>query len=236
MNIAIILAGGVGSRVGANMPKQFINVYGKPVIAYTLDIFEHANFIDAIGVVCVKTHQDLLKKIIKKYKFKKINWIIDGGSTFQESMIHGVDFLQDKIKDDDIVSFHFSASPFVTEPIIRDSIRVAKEKGNGIATTDFILLSGLKDSEDRSTTYVNRDSLACMSSPHSFRYSKIKQIYDEARNKQLLDKVEPHTTTLMYLMKEPIYFSKGSHTNIKITTKEDLRLFKGWVLTQKTKK
>ena len=221
MNIAVILAGGVGSRVGAGMPKQFVKILGKPVIVYTIEAFQKHEDIDAIEVVCIRD---------STYGLSKVKWITEGGADFQGSVLNGINNLQDKCSEDDIVLVHFGASPFVEGDIIADAVRVCKIKGNAISTTPFYLLSGVKDDDEKTTKWIDRDTIACMNSPHAFRYGYIRDIYKRAVETGVIKEVEPHTTTLMYKMGETIYFSKGSQSNIKITTKEDLDLFEGYVL------
>lgn len=237
MNVAVILAGGVGSRVGAGIPKQFIEVLGKPIIAYTIEVFESYPDIDAILVTCIKPYIDYICELKEKYDYKKLAWVTEGGSTFQESVINSVNFLRGKIDKNDIVLIHFSASPFVTDDIITDVIRVCKEKENAISATDYLLLSGWKkktapvtDPENYSDEYINRETIAVMSSPHAFRYSYIDDLYKEAIETGIINQVGPHTTTLMYALKRKIYFAKGKQTNIKITTKEDIDFFEGYIL------
>ena len=244
MNIAVILAGGVGSRFGANVPKQFVEVLGKPVIAYTIDPFEKHPDVDAILVVCVKPYIDYIWELKEKYGFSKLKWVTEGGATFQESVMNGVNFLADKAKPDDTVLFHFAASPFIKPDIIADVIRVCKEKGtNAISTTDYYLLSGKKKllssvsgKNNYTDEYINRDSVAVMNTPHAFQYQFIVDVYKEAMETGIIDTVEPHTTTLMYAMGKTIYFSKGSQSNIKITNKEDIELFEGYVLEQQRRR
>ena len=113
MNIAVILAGGVGSRVGAGMPKQFVKILGKPVIVYTIEAFQKHEDIDAIEVVCVKSHIDYMKELVDTYGLSKVKWITEGGADFQGSVLNGINNLQDKCSEDDIVLVHFGASPFV---------------------------------------------------------------------------------------------------------------------------
>ena len=230
MNIAVILAGGVGSRVGAGMPKQFVKILGKPVIVYTIEAFQKHEDIDAIEVVCVKSHIDYMKELVDTYGLSKVKWITEGGADFQGSVLNGINNLQDKCSEDDIVLVHFGASPFVEGDIIADAVRVCKIKGNAISTTPFYLLSGVKDDDEKTTKWIDRDTIGCMNSPHAFRYGYIRDIYKRAVETGVIKEVEPHTTTLMYKMGETIYFSKGSQSNIKITTKEDLDLFEGYVL------
>lgn len=230
MNIAVILAGGVGSRVGAGMPKQFVKILDKPVIVYTIEAFQKHEDIDAIEVVCVKSHIDYMQELVDTYGLSKVRWITEGGADFQGSVLNGINNLQDKCSEDDIVLVHFGASPFVEGDIIADAVRVCKLKGNAISTTPFYLLSGVKDDDEKTTKWIDRDTIACMNSPHAFRYGYIRDIYKRAVETGVIKEVEPHTTTLMYKMGETIYFSKGGQSNIKITTKEDLDLFEGYVL------
>ena len=237
MNVALILAGGVGNRLGANIPKQFIEVCGKPVLAYTIEAFERHPEIDAVLVACVKPYIDYMWEMKEKYELSKLKWVCEGGDTFQGSVLNGIRYLEDKISLDDTVLIHFGASPFITGDIISDCIRVCKEKGNAISTTDFYLLSGKKkttdsvsEPENYTEEYINRDTIAIMNTPHAFQYGFVSDMYKEAIETGVIDTVEPHTTTLMYAMGKKIYFALGNQLNIKITRKEDLDLFEGYVL------
>ena len=237
MNVALILAGGVGNRLGAKIPKQFIEVLGKPVLAYTIEAFEQHPEIDAVLVACVKPYIDYMWEMKEKYGLSKLRWVTEGGDTFQGSVLNGIRYLEDKINRDDIVLVHFGASPFLTGDIITDCIRVCKEKGNAISTIDYYVLSGEKkttesvsDPENYSEKYIDRETIAVMNSPHAFQYGFIDDLYKEAISSAVIDTVEPHTTTLMYAMGRKVYFALGSQNNIKITRKEDLELFEGYVL------
>lgn len=242
MNVALVLAGGVGNRLGAKIPKQFIEVLGKPVLAYTIEAFEKHPQIDAVLVACVKPYIDYMWEMKEKYGLSKLKWVTEGGDTFQGSVLNGIKYLEDKIGREDIVLVHFGASPFLTGDIITDCIRVCKEKDNAISTTDYYVLSGKKkstesvaDPENYSEEYIDRETIAVMNSPHAFKYGFIGDLYKEAIETGVIDTVEPHTTTLMYAMGKKIYFAHGSQNNIKITRKEDLELFEGYVLEQERK-
>ena len=153
---------------------------GKPVLAYTVEVFQNHPQIDGIEVVCIESYMDYMEEMKEKYGFTKLRWVAKGGKDFQESVMNGINHLEGIASDDDIVLVHFGASPFITEDIITDAIKVCKETGNAISTTDFFLLSGVKDDERSSSTWIDRDTVACMSTPHAFRYGFIHEIYKEA--------------------------------------------------------
>jgi 2-C-methyl-D-erythritol 4-phosphate cytidylyltransferase len=248
MNVAIILAGGSGIRFGATdgngrpMPKQFVEVFGEPILIYTIEAFQEDNNIDAIEVVCIHTYKKLLQELILKFNLTKVKWIADGGKDFQESVFKGLIFLSHDLNFHDIVLIHFGVSPFITPKIIDDCIRVTKEKGNAISTIDFLLLPGIKhketsvtDPDNYSQQFVDRDSLACMNSPHGFRFGYVLDLYNRAYSSGVINFVEPHTTSLMYKMGEKVYFSFGMQSNIKITRQEDLLLFEAYIFYKKSK-
>lgn len=235
MNYVIIIAGGVGSRLGANVPKQFVEVLGKPIIAYTMEHFQNHPEIDAIELVCVDGYQDHLKDIAEKYGITKLLKIVKGGSEYERSIMNGVAGLKGIAKLNDLVIIHWAASPFLSEDIISDNIRVCKKNGNAITASYSYLLYGSNDGEF-SMKAINRDSFMTLAAPQSFRYKDIVNLYKQVEDNNLFETVdEHHTTVFMSKLGIPLYFSKGSHTNIKITTKEDLDLFLGYLLAKKYK-
>lgn len=234
MNYVIIIAGGVGSRLGAKVPKQFVEVLGKPIIAYTMDHFQNHPEIDGIELVCVDGFQEHLKSIADKFGITKVMKIVKGGSEYERSIMHGVAGLGGIAMPDDVVMVHWSASPFINEDIISDNIRVCKEKGNAITASYSYLLYGTNDG-DCAKKNINRDTFMTLSAPQSFLYKVITDIYRQVEEKHMFDYVEAHTPAFMAELGIPIYFSKGSHTNIKITEKEDVDMFLGYQLAIKFK-
>jgi 2-C-methyl-D-erythritol 4-phosphate cytidylyltransferase len=233
MNYAIIIAGGVGNRLGAGIPKQFVEVLGKPVIAYTMEHFQNHPEIDAIVLVCVDGYQKHLKGISDKFGITKVIKIVTGGSEYERSIMNGVAGLEGIAKPNDIVMIHWSASPFLSEEMITDNLNVCKEKGNAITASYSYLLYGSNDG-DYALRAINRDSFMTLSAPQSFLYKNIVNLYKLVEEKNLFKTIdEHHTTVFMAELGIPLYFSKGSHTNIKITTKEDLDLFRGYLLNKK---
>lgn len=235
MNIALILAGGVGARVGANLPKQFIPVQGKPIIIHTLELFQEDPEIDAIEIVCIQSHMDTIWDMVKTYGITKVRWICTGGSTFQDSVINGLQNLKPHCADDDIILIHFAVSPFVDQETINDSIAVCQTRGNGIASNPCFLCMSVKDPDDptQSRVGMDRDQLMGLNGPQTFRFGYLQALYAEGIQKGVMDHLtDPHTTTLMLELGHPIYFSKSNQTNIKITTKEDIALFEGYLMAK----
>ena len=230
MNIAIILAGGTGTRVGANIPKQFIKVLGKPILAYTLENFEKAHDIDAIEIVCHKDWYDEVKSICRNYGINKFRWLTIGGSTFQQSTLNGIFNLKGKISRDDIVIISFGVSPFTTPEIISDSIKIAKEHGNAISAEDSVLCTCIKDDEYSTTQNLTRETIKGFSNPWAFKFGELCDAYEEVQKLGILDDIEPHTTSVYFALGKRLYFSRSSGYNFKITTKEDIDIFEGLLL------
>ena len=231
MNYVIIIAGGVGNRLGAGIPKQFVEVMGKPIIAYTLEKFQDHPEIDAIEIVCVEGYMDQVKQIAADNGITKLLKVVKGGSEYERSIMNGVAGLSGIAKQDDVIMVHSSASPFVTAEIISDNLRVCKEKGNAISASYSYLLYGTNDG-DCAKKAINRESFMTLSAPQSFLYKTIVDVYRQVEEKNMFETCEAHTTAFMTALGIPLYFSKGSHTNIKITTKEDLDLFRGYLLNK----
>lgn len=239
--VAMILAGGVGSRVGADRPKQFVKVLGKPVLVYTIEIFQNHPDVDVIEVVCHKEWKNYLRDLIEKYNLTKVLWIVDGGERFQESVINGLKHLKDNTEIDwnSTVLVHYGAAPFTSDRIVTDCIKVTEKWGSACSTTPCYQLMGSNDLADSlheadkkvpiSKNWVDRDRYIQIACPQGYKLNYLASIYHRAEEKGLLDRVEPHTTSLAYELGDVLYQSYGDQTNIKITTKEDIELFEGYV-------
>lgn len=230
MNVAIVLAAGSGTRVGANIPKQFIKILGKPVLAYTLDNFQKDPEIDAIEIVCHKDWVEDIHVICNQYGINKMKWLTLGGNSFQESTLNGVFHLKDMLEPNDIVVISFGVSPFCTPDIINDSIRVAREHGNGISAEDSPLCTCIKDDEYSTTQNLIRETIKGFSNPWSFKYGELVEAYEEVQRRGILNELEPHTTSVYLALGKRLWFSKSSGHNFKITLKEDLERFEGLLL------
>ena len=222
-NYVILLAGGVGKRMGSSVPKQFIEVNSKPIIAYSIENFQRNPQIDKIVVVCVKDWIDRLKEIIEKYSLSKVKWIIEGGSTGHDSICNGVFFLKDKLRSDDFIIVHDAVRPILPQKAIDEVIRVAHEKGN--ASSSIVCHPPIVYTEDFESgiTDVDREHVMLTASPQAFKYSLALKCYEQAERENRHDFT--FTSSLMIHCGERIYFAKGTTNNIKITTKEDIALF-----------
>ncbi len=226
MNTAIVIAAGVGQRTGQCVPKQFINVLDKPIIAYTLEKFQKSKTIDSIGVVCLKGWEEVLKVYAQQYGIAKLEWVVPGGSSSQESIYIGLKYLEDICKEDDIVVIHDGIRPMVEEEIIDSCIDTCQKRGNGITALPVYEQIFKAYNEDSSMEYIPRDSLKILQTPQAYRYMEIKAAYDEAFAKGIGSQGSAYANTMMAELGKTLYFSKGSTKNIKITTKDDIEIFK----------
>ena len=222
-NYVILLAGGIGKRMGSTVPKQFIEVNGKPIIAYSIENFQRNPKIDKIIVVCVKDWIDKLKEIVAKYSLSKVEWIIEGGSTGHDSIRNGVFFLKDKLSPDDFIIVHDAVRPILPQKAIDEVIRVAREKGN--ASSSIVCHPPIVYTEDFESgiTDVDREHVMLTASPQVLKYSLALKCYEQAERENRHDFT--FTSSLLIHYGERVYFAKGTTSNIKITTKEDIALF-----------
>lgn len=236
MNIAVILAGGTGTRVGAGVPKQFIQVRGKPILAYTLEIFQSNKNIDAIEIVCHRDWLGEIEAICDTYNITKKRWICTGGATFQESVMNGIFHLKNDVSEDDIVVISFGVSPMTPQEDIDDSIRVCQMHGNAIASVDIDLCTCRKDNEESTTQNVIRETLKGFANPWTFRYGELHDAYRQALKMGILEDLEPHTTSLYFALGKRLWFSKSTSMQCKITHKTDLDVFEGQLLLEEFRK
>lgn len=231
MNVAIIIAGGVGSRMGREIPKQFIKVDGKTVIAYTLEGFQRHPLIDAIEVVCIKGWEDVLMEEVRKYGISKLKWVVEGGASAQESIRNGVFNLEGKCSPDDIVVVHDGIRPLVDEDVLTDVIETASKYGNGVTSLPYNEQIFVVSEEDPSTSvqYIPRETLRRVSTPQAYRFDLLDSKYHEAFETETGIYGSSYTNTMMVELGVRLHFAAGSDKNIKLTTPDDLAIFKGYL-------
>ena len=235
MNIALIIAGGSGSRMGQDIPKQFINVYDKPILIYTLEGFQNHPMIDAIEVVCIDGWHDVLWAYAHQFNITKLKWVVSGGNTGQESIRNGVYHLETDAKEDDIVVIHDGIRPLVDETVLTDVIVKAKKYGNGVTSLPYNEQIFVVNPDDDSTTcqFIPRETLRRVSTPQAYRFGKLNWAYHEAFEKEIGIYGSSYTNTMMVELGETLHFAAGSDKNIKLTTKDDLEMFKGYLKRDK---
>lgn len=231
MNTAIIIAGGSGKRMGQDIPKQFINVYDKPILIYTLECFEKNPKIDAIEVVCIDGWLDVVKAYAKQFNISKLKWVIKGGKTGQESIRNGVYNLEDKCDKDDIVIIHDGVRPLVDNEVLTDVIVTAERYGNAVSSLPYNEQIFLIDKEDENTTtkYIPRETLRRVVTPQAYKFEILDKRYHEAFEKKIGIYGSSYTNTMMVELGERLHFAAGSDRNIKMTTKDNLEMFKAYL-------
>lgn len=233
MNVAVIIAAGSGHRMGQDIPKQFINVYDKPILLYTLEGFQNHPMIDAIEVVTLEGWIDFVWAYARQFGITKLKWVVPGGTTGQESIRNGVYSLEGKCNDDDIVVIHDGIRPLVDESVLTDVLEVCREKGNAITSMPYNEQIFLVEDEASTTRYIPREALRRVSTPQAYKFSKLDWAYHEAFAKQIGIYGSSYTNTMMADLGERLYFAAGSDRNIKLTTKGDLELFKAYLKSDK---
>ena len=235
MNIGLIIAGGSGHRMGQDIPKQFINVYDKPVIIYTLEGFQRHPQIDAIEVVCIDGWHEVLWAYAHQFNITKLKWIVSGGNTGQESIRNGVFNLEGKAGPDDVIIIHDGIRPLVDESVLTDVILKAHQYGNAVTSLPYNEQIFVVNPEDEMTTkqYIPRETLRRVSTPQAYRFEKLDWAYHEAFEKEIGIYGSAYTNTMMVELGETLHFAAGSDKNIKLTTKDDLEMFKGYLAKEK---
>ena len=231
-NVGLIIAGGSGNRMHQDIPKQFLTVNERPVIVYTLEAFEKHPEIDAIAVVCIEGWDQVLWAYAKQFNITKLKYVVKGGSSGQASIRNGVLELEKHYAPDDIVLIHDAIRPMVSAEIISDNIRVVREYGN--AVTVIPCAEAMMQTEDGvvSVGSYPRDRLKRTQTPQGFRLGKICELHRRALNAGITNSVA--SCTLMIEMGEQVFFSVGSEKNIKLTTVEDIDIFKALLAAKRS--
>jgi len=231
-NIALLIAGGSGSRMHQDIPKQFLTVNECPVIVYTLEAFERHPEIDVIAVVCIEGWELVLWAYAKQFNITKLKYVVPGGENGQASIRNGVYELEKNFGKDDIVLIHDAIRPMVSAEIISDCIRVVTQYGNAITVIPCAeAMMQTKDGVVSVGSYP-RDNLKRTQTPQGFRIGKICDLHRRALKAGITNSVA--SCTLMIEMGEQVYFSAGSEKNIKLTTIDDIDIFKALLMAKRS--
>ena len=195
MNYALIIAGGSGNRMGQDIPKQFINVYDKPVLIYTLESFQRHPMVDAIDVVCLDGWHDVLRAYANQFNITKLQDVVSGGKSAQKACQYG----------NGVTSLPYNEQIFIVNP----------------------------DDETTTREYIPRETLRRVSTPQAYQFGRLDSAYHEAFEKEIGIYGSAYTNTMMVELGETLHFAAGSDKNIKLTTKDDLEMFKGYMKMDK---
>ena len=231
-NIALIIAGGIGSRMGQEIPKQFLTVYEKPVIIYTLEAFQNHKAIDSIAIVCIKGWETVLDSYAKQFNITKLKYIIPGGDCGQASIRNGVFELEKHFSEDDIVLIHDAIRPLVSEQIITDCIETTKKFGNAITSIPCAEAMLETENGETSNKVISRDLLKRTQTPQGFILNEICQLHKEALEKGITNSIA--SCTLMIELGKEVHFTKGSEKNLKLTTLDDIDIFKAILISKRS--
>lgn len=225
MNIAVIFAGGVGTRMNSRAkPKQFLELHGTAIIIHTIELFENHPEIDAIVISCVEDWIDYLKDLIQKFNIKKVVDVVPGGETGQLSIYNGLAAAEKHFPTDSIVLIHDGVRPLINEQIISDNINQVKNSGSAITTAPTVETFVIID-DNYSVTEVPKRSVSKLAkAPQSFVLSDILGVHRQAQTDNIINSID--SCTLMRMYNRPLTLVEGPIENIKITTPTDYFIFR----------
>ena len=224
MNIALIIAGGSGARMHQDIPKQFLTVNEKPIIVYTMEAFERHPKIDCISVVCISPWEQILEAYARQFNITKLRHIFPGGENGMQSIRNGVLELEKLYSPKDVVLIHDAIRPLVSAEIISDCIIKTRQLGSAIATIPCA--EAMLVTEDGASSHESfpRDGLKRTQTPQGFPLKTICDAHRKAASLGITNSIA--SCTLMIELGEEVHFSLGSEKNVKLTTLDDLDIFK----------
>lgn len=227
MNFAVIFAGGVGKRMsGSQIPKQFLEAHGKPIIVYTLEHFQHCNDIDRVIVCCVAGWMDYMRSLVEQYSLTKVAAIVPGGETGQLSIYNGLVEAEkhSHAPEDDIVLIHDGVRPLIDENLLHRNVNAVRQYGSCITCVKVI--ETIIQSHDQSAIdqVYDRESLLIAKAPQAFRLADILAIHRRALSEGITNSID--SCSLMSSYGYPLHMILGDYKNIKITTPIDYAMFK----------
>lgn len=231
MVVALLTAAGSGTRMHQDIPKQFIHVDNKPVIIHTMKVFQEHPSIDAIMVVTLESWSAVLWAYAKQFNITKLKWVITGGETGQDSIRNGLEELNKELSYDDTVMVHDGNRALVSAEVISNSLATFAKYGSAVAVIPCTEVVFESDDGISSCVSTDREKLFRTQTPHTYKLGELLDAHKEAERRGL-----PSMAASCMLMKElgrMTYFSKGSEENMKITTLEDLKIFKALLHTKK---
>ena len=233
MNIALIIAGGSGNRMGQDIPKQFIHIDGAPIVIHTMMCFQRHPDIQQIAIVCLKGWETVLQSYANQFNITKLKYIFPGGDSGMESIHNGIyGLLEAGCDGEDLVLIHDAVRPLLSQDIISGNIAICK--AYGYAVTGIKCREAILESEDgfSTSTSIPRDRLIRTQTPQTFRLKNIISAHEEAKEKGITNSVAS-CTLCAELGNRMMHLVPGSEKNIKVTTVEDLEILKALMHTSK---
>ena len=224
-NIALIFAGGTGQRMNSKtVPKQFLELYGKPIIIYTLEMFNNHPDIDGIVVVCLETWIDKLEKMIKKFDIEKVISVVPGGTSGQDSIFQGLKAIYENYPNDAYVLVHDGVRPLIDVETISKCIECVHENGSAITVVPAMETIVLKSDENEFGDIVDRKKCRLARAPQCFKVSELYEAHLKARSENRDDFID--SAQLMNWYGTRLFEVLGQPENIKITTPGDFYVFR----------
>ena len=230
MNIALLTAAGTGTRMHLELPKQFLHINGRPVIVHTMEAFQRHPQVDAIIVVTLEAWIDTVRAYAKEFAISKLRWVTTGGKTGQESILRGLDELKKCCDPSDVVMVHDGNRPFVSEEIISDSLATYRQHGSAVAAMPCVEAIFRSADGIGSSDSIPREELFRTQTPHTYSLEKLLWAHGQAAERHITNTAA--TCVLMNMLGEKIYFSRGSDKNLKLTTQDDLDIYRALLDTQ----
>ena len=229
--VALILAAGQETIGVNNMPKPFVSVQDKPVLMYTLEVFEQNPMVDSIHLVCLDGWTEIARAYARQYNISKLGGIVTGGESVQETIFKGLLSLKQELLDDDLVIVHDGIRPLVEDSVLNDVIKIAEEKGNAVSSMPNNEQVFVVNKKDPRTTvqFIPRETIKRVSTPQAYHFGELLEAYEYAFEHSLGIVGPQYADTLFSDLGKKIYFSAGSDKNIKMNTEEDLRLFEAYL-------
>ncbi len=224
----VLTAGGIGSRVGSDIPKQFIHVNDKPVIIYTMEAFQRHPSVDGIVVACLEGWEKVLRAYALNFGITKLKTVVTGGKTNQESIANALGALDGVAVDDDLVLLHDGNRPLVSQGIISSAISTAEREGSAVTAIPATEVIVRKDAGDELTAHesIRRESLARTQTPHVMGYAELIALHKRAKEDGVDSAALPE---LMVHYDNAVHLTPGDEMNFKITTVSDLEIFKALI-------
>ena len=230
--VALLTAAGTGSRMGQDIPKQFMHVDNKPLIIHTMEAFQQHPSVDAIMVVTLPAWTEVLRAYANQFNITKLKWVVPGGATGQESIRNGLKKLEEELDRNSIVMVHDGNRCFVSSEIISNSLAVYHTYGSAVAAIPCVeAVFRSQDEGVSSTVSIPREQLFRTQTPHTYSLEKLLWAHREAEKRGISNTAA--SCTLMQQLGETVYFSKGSEMNLKITTVDDMLIFEALLHTKK---